>query len=561
MPKKKNYKNWSKEDLVKEIEKLKKRKKYGIVWERKEEKVVEQCKRELPILKEVKNKEIITDKNKQVNLLIEGDNYHSLSVLNYTHAKKVDVIYIDPPYNTGKKNEWKFNDYWIDKEDDYHHSKWLSFIEKRLKLTKNLLKDTGVIFISIGDNEYAQLKLLCDFIFGEKNFITNIIWKSRTSLQYSEPLISSQTEYILLYTKDRKRWNNNGGLRFNRIKKESDKLSYTNPDNDPRGKWTSSGLIREDGRRKYTIITPSGKKYTEAWLYTSENMKKFRDQGLLWFGKDGKAIPRKKNYLKNYDGRVSSNLLQDEFIFFEDEKGILKKKKMFEIGNTEIGTRELKEIFNVKRAPFNYPKPTPLLKYLFNLYPRKDAIILDFFAGTGTTGHAILKLNKENGGNRQFILCTNNENNICTNICHPRIKKAIKGYIGLKGRKIEGLGGNLKYLKTDFVDAEPTDKNKKKLTEQATEMLCIKEATFEKVLNRKDFEVFKNANHYTGIIFDQLAIPNFKKAIKDIKGKFSIYIFSLGDDTFDEEFTDIKQSVKLSPIPEAILRVYRRIFK
>ena len=194
---------------------------------------------------------------------------------------------------------------------------------------------------------------------------------------------------------------------------------------------------------------------------------------------------------------------------------------------------------------------------------KKDFIVLDCFAGTGTAGQAVLELNKEDGGNRQFILVTNNENNICTDICYPRVKKVIEGYIGKASKKkVEGLGGNLKYFKTDFVDYdEPTDKNKIKLTEQATEMLCVKEGTFEKVLDRKNFKIFKNANHYTGIIFDQAAISAFKKAIKGIRGKFSVYVFSLGDETFDEEFADVKQKVKLSPIPEAILRVYRRIFK
>src|SRR3989338_305938 len=142
---------------------LKKKKKYGLVWEEKPEEVIDMCKKKLPVLKEVKNKEIITDKNKPMNLLIEGDNYHALSVLNYTHAKKVDVIYIDPPYNTGNK-DFIFNDRFVDKEDGYRHSKWLSFMEKRLKLAKNLLKDTGVIFISIDDNEFSQLKILCDEI-------------------------------------------------------------------------------------------------------------------------------------------------------------------------------------------------------------------------------------------------------------------------------------------------------------------------------------------------------------------------------------------------------------
>lgn len=211
---------------------------------------------------------------------------------------------------------------------------------------------------------------------------------------------------------------------------------------------------------------------------------------------------------------------------------------------------------------FPTQKPIGLIKYFLEVLSRPNAIILDFFAGSGSTGHAVLDLNHENKDNRKFILCTNNENNICTDVCYPRIKKVIEGYKNSKGKKVDGLGGNLKYFKTDFVDAEPTDKNKKKLTDQATEMLCIKEGTFEPVLDKKDFKIFKNSNHYTGIIFDQLTIPEFKKTIKDIKkGKFSVYVFSLSDETFDEEFADVKQKIKLSPIPEAILRVYRRIFR
>jgi len=184
---------------------LKKRKKYGLVWEEKTEEVVEMCKEKLPVLKEIKDKEIITDKDKPVNLLIEGDNYHALSVLNYTHAKKVDVIYIDPPYNTGNK-DFIFNDHYVDKEDAYRHSKWLSFMEKRLKLAKNLLKDTGVIFISIDDNEVAQLKLLMDDknrgIFGENNLESIICWRRRTNQPNDKSkMIAKVAEFLLVYAK------------------------------------------------------------------------------------------------------------------------------------------------------------------------------------------------------------------------------------------------------------------------------------------------------------------------------------------------------------------------
>jgi len=243
----------------------------------------------------------------------------------------------------------------------------------------------------------------------------------------------------------------------------------------------------------------------------------------------------------------------------------------------KINVKPVLNLSSERVMDFPSQKPIGLVKFLLEITSNKDSIICDFFAGTGSTGEAILDLNKDDNGNRKFILCTNNENNICTDICYPRIKKVIEGYKNLKGEKVKGLGGNLKYFKTAFVDYdEPTDKNKIKLTEQATEMLCVKEGTFEKVLDQKSFKVFKNANHYTGIIFDQVAIPTFKKAIKDIKGKFSVYVFSLGDEDFNEEFADLNKKrseaksrtelgsgarIQLSPIPEAILRVYRRIFK
>jgi len=205
------------EKTQREIEKQEKdkkeKKKYGLVWEDKPEDVAVMCKEKLPVLKEVKSKEIITDKEKPVNLLIEGDNYHALSVLNYTHAKKVDVIYIDPPYNTGSK-DFKYNDRYVDTEDSYRHSKWLSFMEKRLRLAKNLLKNTGAIFIQIDDNEIAQLRLLCDEIFGPHNFRNTLVWAYRTGGSPSKKdVFGRKHDYILLYSRSDKYF-------FNRLKEK-----------------------------------------------------------------------------------------------------------------------------------------------------------------------------------------------------------------------------------------------------------------------------------------------------------------------------------------------------
>jgi adenine-specific DNA-methyltransferase len=544
------------EKLKSEVERLrkelKKRKKYGLVWEEKPEELVEMCKEKLPILKEVKNKEIITDKDKPVSLLIEGDNYHALSVLNYTHAKKIDVIYIDPPYNTGNK-DFIFNDRYVDKEDTYRHSKWLAFMEKRLKLAKNLLKDTGLIFISIDDNEMAQLKLLMDHpdLFGEQNFIGAIVRRRRESQANLSRNLSTIHEYVLCYARSTR-------TQLNKLVPEIDESNFINPDKDPRGPYVTMPCTNKGGA-KYAITTPTGKKYIDEWRFKEETYSNLLKDNRIVFPNKGNGKPRYK-------------------LFYSEKlkKGVIPNTWWDDSASNQEATIELKAIFNGK-VIFNNPKPTGLIKKIIQLSTSKTGVVLDFMAGSGTTGHAVLDLNKEDRGSRRFILCTNNEDNngngykIAEDICYPRIKKVIEGYKNLKKEKVEGSGGNLKYFRTDFVDAEPTDRNKIKLTEQATEMLCVKEETFEKVVparrsnseggDRKNFKIFKNTNHYTGIIFDQAAIPAFKKVIKDIKGKFSVYVFSLGDETFDDEFEDIKQKVKLSPIPEAIMRVYRRIFK
>lgn len=549
----KKEENLSKEKLLGEIERLKKelkkRKKYGLVWEEKPEEVVDMCKEKLPILKEVKSKEIITDPDKPVNLLIEGDNYHALSVLNYTHAKKVDVIYIDPPYNIGNK-DFKYNDVWVDSEDSFKHSKWISFIHKRLKLAKNLLTESGVIFASIGDQEVHNLRHICDEIFGE-NSIGQFIRQGVKGGTRAQSLIATNHDYVLVYAKNKKT--------AELLGKKVESLSLDLEDKKGKyrkgrelNKW-GAGSRREDAQKMwFPIPGPNGEE-----VYPIRND---GSDGRWRWGKK-KLLDAVKNNNVIFEKRKNGTYIVYEKVRTEGEREIAHASIMIDSAfSNAAGTEELKGMFGGK-SPFSYPKPTFLIEYLVSMIENKNAIVLDFFAGSGTTGQAVLQLNERDSGTRRIILCTNNEENICTDVCYPRIEKVINGYKNSKGERVEDLGGNLKYFKTDFVNAEPTDRNKKKLTEQATEMLCVREGTFETVLEQKRFKIYKKNNHYTGIIFDQLAIPDFKKAIKDIKGKFSVYVFSLGDDTFDEEFEGIKQKVKLSPIPEAILRVYRRIFK
>jgi adenine-specific DNA-methyltransferase len=559
------------EDLQKEVELLKKelkdKKHYGIVFEPKIEEVVEMCKKKLPVLKEVKDKEIITDKNKPLNLLIEGDNYHALSVLNYTHAGKIDFIYIDPPYNTGAR-DWMYNNNYVDISDPFRHSKWISLMCKRLKLAKNLLKQEGVICVTIDDNELAPLWMLMNEIFGESNHLGTVIIRNNPKGRMTDRKVSLIHEYALFF----------GRSPLSTIKKlpvaPEEKTHNYKKDKD--GSWYLPVNLRKQGvdstatnrkgilsERYYPIyfdpktgqvstqkklkveilpIDQRGEK--RIWRRSKDVIDEMYEKGDLWVQKTNAGYQVYFKFRGGLEGQMPKSIWYDA-----------------KYSASEYGTQILDSIMGA-REMFQYPKsPYAVKDCILAGTNKKDAIILDFFAGSGTTAQAVLELNKEDGGNRQFILCTNNENNICTDVCYPRIKKVIEGYKNLKGEWAEGLGGNLKYFKTDFVDAEPTDKNKIKLTKQAIEMLCIKEGTFELVQDKDSFKIFKNNKHYTGIIFDQAAISEFKKTIENIDRSFSVYVFSLSDETFDEEFSDVRQKVKLSPIPEAILRVYRGIFK
>lgn len=544
---------------------LKKRKKYGLVWEEKPEEVVEMCKEKLPVLLEVKSKEIITNKDKPVNLLIESDNYHALSVLNYTHAKKVDVIYIDPPYNTGAK-DWKYNNDYVDINDNWRHSNWLSFMQHRLKLTKNLLSTRGVLICTIDHNEQEALGLLLKELFPGKEITCVTIIHNPSGIQGKN--FSHNNEYAyFVYPAGEKVI-----AHEERDEENADIRQFMNT-----AKGRGTNYLRSSGPNcfypiyvKNFEIIGFGDICSESFHPKTSNIQR-KDGVVEIYPIDSDGAERKwvfaRQSVESIKGELTVKLNRKTQTFI-----IIRTKKAINFKTVWVGEKFSAKTYGTQLVNDIIGKEFPFPKSLYAVeeciravvHNKNNAVILDFFAGSGTTGHAILDLNSKDNGNREFILCTNNENGfkIAEDICYPRIKNAIIGYIGkITKKKVEGLGGNLKYYKTDFIDAEPTDRNKIKLTEQATEMLCVKEGTFDPVIDNKRFKIFKNTSHYTGIIWDQSEIPAFKKAIKDIKSKFSVYVFSLSDETFDEEFADVKQKVKLSPIPEAILRVYRRIFK
>lgn len=574
---KKDYTNWDRNELIKEIDQLRKRKKYGLVWEDKPENVVDQCKTELPVLEEVKDREIITEPDKPVNLLIEGDNYHALSVLNYTHKGKIDVIYIDPPYNTGNK-DFIYNDQYVDKEDSYRHSKWLSFMVRRLKLAKSLLKPDGVIFISIDDNEEAQLRLLCDEIFGEDNFLlpyyVQVRYPGKTLVEDAD--VQKVVERVLVYGKSFQ-----SSLNKQEIDYSFDKFIWEIKElNKPKSLSLGNKKVEIFGNDDYEIIksVPTQNKLKEIWatgkvLDGNSSGRFFRDYLQGRYKDDGYRVLYKVYGIGDdqFDYRYFTGPKKDGATKGKYYQGVPnqvldnagKRQRYVPIVNFE----NFADSFGNCRQEGNIDfrsgkKPIIFLKQLLQMgLKTENGLVLDFFAGSGSLGHAILDINETQNTNHKFILCTNNENNngngkVAENICYPRINNVINGY-----NNKSGLGGNLKYFKTSFVPADPTDKNKTTLTQKVTEMLCIKEDTFEEVKITNQYKIFHNKNRYTGIVFDHQSIDDFKQDIAKIDGRFSVYVFSLGEDSFEEEFEDIKKKVKLSPIPEAILRVYRRIFK
>jgi len=373
-----------------------------------------------------KNKELSfeTDKNAITHKLIVGDNYPALLNLLVEYKGKIDVIYIDPPYGKDSMGEFAETNY----ENAITRDNLLSMLYPRLIVAKQLLSESGVIFCSIDDRNQAYVKCLFDEVFEERNFVAEFVWKCRNSLQHDEPLVSSQTERILIYAKDITLWNSDDGYKFNRIRKPFDANEYNNPDNDPRGPWLSSGKTRNDGRPAYTVVSPTGVKFTKQWIPSPKEFERWDKEGLIWWGKDGNSMPRKKAFLKDFQGNAISDILMDEYTDeVKDDK--LKRTKRWEIGTTESGTKGMKELFDDIQV-FDYPKPWTLIKYLITISSHKNAIVLDFFAGSGTAGQAVLELNKEDKGQRTFI-CVQLPENLDDAIEKNKKNEILKNQIAL----------------------------------------------------------------------------------------------------------------------------------
>ena len=442
-------------DKLEDLIRLLHTKKYGLVWEEHTEIVYEEMKTKTPVFIE-KNEKKIHDNSEspQFNFLLEGDNLHSLHLLEKTHSGAIDVIYIDPPYNTGAKN-WKYNNSFVDSNDEFRHSKWLSFMNYRLIAAKKLLAESGIIVLTIDDYEIENITMLMNEIFGEKNHLGTVVIKNNPQGRSSVTGFQISHEYALFYGKPKakigrlprneqqlgryKLTDEIGPFEWRNFRaqysSESPKMIYpifvkkdaTNF-RIPQLQWNEKNLEWErleepkDDELISMPIDNEGRMRTWKWSIDTVEKNKITEMGV--------RLDKNKQPAVYYKGRMKSEGMLP-YTFWDDPK----------YSASTFGANLLSDI--IGRGKFNYPKSLYAVEDCIRVASggNKSALVLDFFAGSGTTGHAVAQLNKEDGGNRKYILCTNNENNICEEVTYKRLTNIQKE-----------LPHNLKYFKTDFVD-------------------------------------------------------------------------------------------------------------
>jgi adenine-specific DNA-methyltransferase len=393
------------------------------------------------------------------NLLVEGDNLEALKSLLPYYAGQVKCIYIDPPYNTGNEG-WVYNDRvnspeirkWLEKavgreaEDLSRHDKWLCMMYPRLSLLREFLSEDGAIFVSIDDNEVHNLRLVMDEIFGPRNFVATIIWQKIFSTKNTARHLSESHDFIMLYAKSSDNWRPNLVIRS-----DLNNSRYQNPDNDPRGPWTSGDCSARNpySAGTYSIRCPSGRLISGPpkgmyWRFSKQKFQELDKDNRIWWGKSGGNIPRVKRFLSE----VKQGVVPDT-IWLHGE-----------VGNTQEAKKEVLTAceFDDSGSVFITPKPTRLIRKIIQISADNDSIILDSFAGSGTTGHAVLAQNRADGGNRKFIL-VEMEPDVCRDVAAQRLQRVVMGYNQVNGDKskpVNGLGGGFTYCvlgKTLFDDA------------------------------------------------------------------------------------------------------------
>lgn len=597
---------------------LKQDNRFGLQWIDVPEAFDAESENKIPILEEVPELAITNDDGKPTHILIEGDNYHALTCLNYTHHGKVDVIYIDPPYNIGDGdfiyNDARFiNEYpdgvSIPTNHPLRHSAWLSFMEKRLLLAKKLLSDEGIIFISIDDNELANLKALCDKVFDYNNFLGHIVWESTTqpiNAGTAKYQLQQKTETIFCYCK-------------NKNKKAIFKLKV---DDDVSPKYPHHGIW---GRCRFEVIEKS-----DAGGYKRDTMKfpilgQYPREGKRWqIGEDKARQLEREQKVEIVDGMVKIAIYPEDEIDSISYKPFWSLLLAKDFGTALSAKKELNNIMG-RACGFDTVKPMNLIIELISHF-KNDAIVLDFFAGSGTTMHSILKMNNKDNGRRVCISVQNSEKNICRDLTYERYKKAINGYklveperailykkelnvrnikhsntyleeaeeikrneannydelkikieentIILEGKRnsmasIPPLGNSLKYYRTSFVgsnaSSQATDEDKTILAQKAGCLLALAENTLYEQKTTDNYQLFKDKDKdvWTAVYFKEDYRPKFFNefvdGVKELKGTKNVYIFSWGDVGSFEPYFEDDSHVQIKGIPQPILDIYKSL--
>ncbi|PZN81975.1 MAG: site-specific DNA-methyltransferase [Candidatus Methylumidiphilus alinenensis] len=461
-----NYDDYTKDQLLRLLRERDRKPKFGLVWERDEiehDKAVNDDFVALDFIPELSCPSDLSAQNPSDqeqrnsspptfrNLIIEGDNFDALRFLRMTHAGKVKCIYIDPPYNTGNR-DFIYNDRFIDKDDVYKHSKWLEFMYRRLVVAKELLAEDGVIFVSIDDNEVFNLGALMNRVLGEDNHVATCVWQKRYSRE-NRGAIGDAHEYLLIFAINPVLFK----VRRNKISLTEKQISVYKNIDPVHGRWRDIPMSAQGFRlnQMYEIVAPNGKRHTppegRCWSTVEPQYLKLFDQGRIYFGKDGNGTPRIIRYLSEVEGVVPWTWWPHE-----------------EVGHTDEARKEIQDIFGTQTA-FDTPKPVRLIERILRIATKPNDLVVDFFAGSGTTAHAVMKLNAEDGGNRRFILVSNTEvtdaepgKNLCRDVCAERVRRVMRGYTNKKGEAIEGLSGDpsttlrtgFAYLRTRRIPAE-----------------------------------------------------------------------------------------------------------
>lgn len=568
---------------------------YGLVWEESSEEAWDKMQDQLPVFVEDATKRLDSAPEGSPNhVLIEGDNLNALAALTYAYAGKIDVIYIDPPYNTGNK-DFIYNDSFVDKEDGFRHSKWLSFMNRRLRIAKKLLSEKGVMFISIDENEEAQLKMLCDKIYGENNHIATLPTIMNLKGNQDEFGFAGTHEYTHVYCLSRE----NCSIGYLPVEDEEldDWLSDDKGFYKKGANLKSTGVNAPKEKRPYlfypilvnietkVVSTISKDEYVLIYdkelkqhdeVYLSQLQEKYESLGYTFLlpitGGKGMSWRWGWQKVKEEADEIIVNINGIDVSLYKKQRPQLgdlpskKPKSVFYRPEYSSGNGKAELVSVLGENLFGYPKPLNLIIDFLRISAFKNSTILDFFAGSGTTLHATMQLNSEDGGHRKCILVTNNENNICEKVTYERNKRVINGYTNQKGEEVPGLThNNLRYYKTEFVPRDQSNfKSRRALIASLVDLLCIKNNIYQeqetfggKKFKKNVLRYFKDEAGQMLVVLDERVVSIIIPMIAEVatrQNPLKVYVYSDGAYAYEDEFHKVMPVIELCAMPDAFLQ-------